>query len=388
HPAACTTEPGRPRPKMPALPTERKVDSAAANLARLQMRFPGFQVRPARPSDFRAMARIATNTFRDEHETSHFTRYRRSFDPTGRAEKLTKVEFEWRLATMHQNRRLLGRHFVVATHLRQPVEYMTKLEGAHEAREVLLGWAEFQEPMCALDAVGRPESQFPPGEDPFANASGKGREPTPLVGSGFAGIESILQSMEAKCEGYTVLIPPNSGAVYLRVAMEGFQRARLDDTEEWRRWCREFLPGCLGPTGDTQGRYLALRAIAVDSTHWGEGIERELLDWGIQKARSSNWDIVTLAPSVINPWTLDCFFDLGFKEVGCLDIFWGSQHALKWDCSTGRENSQRQRKADKVALPKSSKAATSAIEGEEPEGESAKKLPQVGTFRRSRLRRP
>jgi hypothetical protein len=68
----------------------------------------------------------------------------------------------------------------------------------------------------------------------------------------------------------------------------------------------------------------------VDSSHWGHGIDRALLNWGMERARSRGWDILALAPSVINPWTLDAFIDARFKEVGSLDIFWSSYTALHW----------------------------------------------------------
>lgn len=50
----------------------------------------------------------------------------------------------------------------------------------------------------------------------------------------------------------------------------------------------------------------------------------------MRKALHNNWDILTLVPSVINPWTLDAFIDAGFKEIGSLDIFWSSHTALHW----------------------------------------------------------
>jgi hypothetical protein len=217
------------------------------------------------------MARMATATFRDEHESFHFTRYKRTLTTSAaaaaRADNLAKAEFAWRLASMHANRRLPGRHFLVATYLRTPVEYLSILKGAHETREEILAWAEWQEPVCAVDKAGS-ESQFPPDEDddsPFFATSSRRKnrvEQKVLKRSVYPQLEAILRGLETKCRHsaseYTVLIPPNSGAVYRQVVMEGFQRAQLDYREEWGRWAREFLPAWLGPDGDAQGRYMGM----------------------------------------------------------------------------------------------------------------------------------
>ncbi|KAK3309766.1 uncharacterized protein B0T15DRAFT_497996 [Chaetomium strumarium] len=376
---------------MPALPTERQAQTAGTqHRSRLQTRFPGFQVRPARPSDFRAMARMATATFRDEHEVSHFTRYRRALDPAAvaRANRLALAEFAWRLATMHATRRLPGRHFLVATYLRTPVEYLSTLRGAHETREEILAWAEWQEPVCALASVGpRRESLFPPDDSPFAGLGKSRGEQVDVPRSAHAKLEAILQGMQSRCGEYTVLVPPNSGAVYRQVAVEGFHRARLDFPEEWRRWSQEFLPAFLGPDGDAQGRYMALRALVVNTNHWGNGIEHELLDWGVQKARDRSWDILTVVPSVMNSWTLDCLLDTGFKEVGSLEIFWGSQHALMWDhsstgCGYGQQKQQQDKdKMDDLLPAASSEAVISVRTGEEAVDKSVAKSTQAGASR-------
>jgi hypothetical protein len=106
-------------------------------------------------------------------------------------------------------------------------------------------------------------------------------------------------------------------------------------------------------------------------------------------AHDQNWDILTVVPNVMNSWTLDCLLDTGFKEVGSLEIFWGSQHALIWEEPSSSTNEQQQEKdKDKLALSIVAAAALSAMAADtkKPDHESTGESAQAGASRRSGTR--
>ncbi|AEO70675.1 uncharacterized protein THITE_72634 [Thermothielavioides terrestris NRRL 8126] len=201
------------------------------------------------------MARMATAVFRDEQDAAHFSKFgRRHLPPAAEGKSLRDLlrgpEEQWRLADLRRSRRLPGRHLIVATYLRQPVDYLTKCYGA-QAKEVILGWAEWQEPACAR---GPPRcSEVVLGDE---SSDDRRQQQQPLLGPPFADLEAVVGGMAFAFGRHTVVVPPNSGVVYLPVVLESFRRALLDDTEEWKRWCKFFIPACFGRDGDAHGGHL------------------------------------------------------------------------------------------------------------------------------------
>ncbi|KAK4044368.1 hypothetical protein C8A01DRAFT_12178 [Parachaetomium inaequale] len=224
--------------------------------ARRQRRFPGLRIRPAQSYDFPRMARMANEIFQHERDIDHFNKHRSikmGYEPEARAaDRLLAAETDWRLADMRRNRRNPGRHFIVATYLKQPAGYLTRRHGAHP-REELLGWAEWQDPghMAAEPAL----------RDGFSDSDqseSSQRQWRVKAGSALEELESVLEGMTLVHGDQALLIPSNGLAVPLPEAVESFRRAGTDYEEEWKRWYKQFLPSCLGQNGDVHGRHLGM----------------------------------------------------------------------------------------------------------------------------------
>ncbi|EAQ92959.1 predicted protein [Chaetomium globosum CBS 148.51] len=228
----------------------------AAQLGRKPPRFPGLRVRPAQSYDFPAMARMANEIFQHERDIDHFDRYRSVKmgyeDEATAAERLLAAETDWRLADMRKNRRTPGRHFLVATYLKQPAAYLTSLHGA-QPREEILGWAEWQDPGRLIVATSTPS-------DSLSDSDQSENSPYRLMGRpgvALGELRPILEEMRLVHARQELVVPPNGLAVSLSDVLQSFNEAATRQPEDWKRWSKEFLPNCLDKYGDVHGRHLA-----------------------------------------------------------------------------------------------------------------------------------
>jgi hypothetical protein len=199
------------------------------------------------------MARMANEVFQHERDIDYFNKHRRvkmGYEPeASAADKLLAAEADWRLADMRQNRRRPGRHFVVATYLKQPADYLTRRHGS-QAREELLGWAEWQDPSHPA-AYGDTISESSDQSD--GNNGQEKRGPSAATSD----LESVLESLTLIHAKQALLVLPNGLAVHLPQTLESFRRAATNLHDVWTLWSQHIIPSCLGQNGDTQGRDLS-----------------------------------------------------------------------------------------------------------------------------------
>lgn len=312
--------------QIPTAPRDRK-----------QPRFPGLRVRAAQSYDFPAMARMANEIFQHERDIDYFNRHHSVKmgyeDEASAADRLLAAETDWRLADMRKNRRTPGRHFLVATYLKQPAVYLTSLHGA-QPKEEILGWAEWQDPGRLILANAAPMS------DSLSDSDQTDNSPAKLEGRlnvSVGEVQPILKKMRLFHAKQELLVPPNGLAVNLSDALDSFDRAATNQPEDWKRWTQQFIPNCLGQYGDIHGRHLVLRSLVVSTARWDDCVGRRLLKWGTLRANTHGWDIQTLS-SGISASTADTFRETGFVELGRLDILRDTQIVLGWDRSRGQES--------------------------------------------------
>lgn len=225
---------------------------------RRQPRFPGLRVRVAQSYDFPAMARMANEIFQHERDIDHFDRYRSvkmGYEDEARtADRLLAAETDWRFANMRKNRRTAGRHFLVATYLKQPAVYLTSRHGA-QPREEILGWAEWQDPTRLIVLTDSVPSDSLSDSDQTDDSPYK-RMGKPDIALGE--LRSILKDMRFYHARQELLVPPNGLAVGLSETLESFDRAATNQPEDWKRWSKQFLPNYLGQYGDVHGRHLGM----------------------------------------------------------------------------------------------------------------------------------
>lgn len=207
---------------------------------RRQPRFPGLRVRVAQSYDFPAMARMANEIFQHERDIDHFDRYRSvkmGYEDEARtADRLLAAETDWRFANMRKNRRTAGRHFLVATYLKQPAVYLTSRHGA-QPREEILGWAEWQDPtrlMVLTDSV--PSDSLSDSDQTDDSPYKRMGKPDIALGE----LRSILKDMRFYHARQELLVPPNGLAVSLSETLESFDRAATNQPEDWKRWSKQF----------------------------------------------------------------------------------------------------------------------------------------------------
>jgi hypothetical protein len=199
---------------------------------------------------------MANEIFQHERDIDHFNKHRRvkmGYEPeASAADRLLAAETDWRLADMRKNRRIPGRHFIVATYIKRPAGYLTRRHGAHP-REELLGWAEWQDP--GLTAA---EPALKDGfSDSDQSESSHGRWKME-ADSALDGLESVLEGMTLVHDNQALFVPSNGLAVPMSEAVESFQRARTDDPEEWKLWYKVYLRNFLGQNGDPYGMHLGM----------------------------------------------------------------------------------------------------------------------------------
>ena len=222
-----------------------------------QERLSGLCIRPARSCDFPRMARMANEIFQHERDIDYFNKHRRvkmGYEPeASAADKLLAAEADWRLADMRQNRLRPGRHFIVATYLKQPADYLTRRHGS-QAREELLGWAEWQDPSnpaAYSDTISDSSDQSD------ANDGREKGRPSAAISD----LESILESLTLVHAKQALLVLPNGLAAHLPHTLESFRRAATDLHDVWTLWSKHIIPNSLGPNGDTQGRNLGTQPL-------------------------------------------------------------------------------------------------------------------------------
>jgi hypothetical protein len=203
------------------------------------------------------MARMANEIFQHERDIDYFNKHRRvkmGYEPeASAADKLLAAEADWRLADMRQNRRRAGRHFIVATYLKQPADYLTRRHGS-QAREELLGWAEWQDPSNPA-AHGDTISDSSDHSDDNHNQEKNGPD------SAISDLESVLESLTLVHAKQALLVLPNGLAVHLPQTLESFRRAAAGLHDVWTSWSKHIIPGCLGQNGDTRGRDLGTQPL-------------------------------------------------------------------------------------------------------------------------------
>ena len=79
-----------------------------------------------------------------------------------------------------------------------------------------------------------------------------------------------------------------------------------------------------------------LRSLVIDDTYWDDVVGRRLLEWGMYQACAKGWTIQTVT-SAISASTSSSFREVGFIEVGRLDIFQDAQMHLRWKPPLPRE---------------------------------------------------
>lgn len=200
------------------------------------------------------MARMANEIFQHERDIDYFNKHRRvkmGYEPEANAaDKLLAAEAEWRLADMRHNRRRPGRHFIVATYLKQPADYLTRRHGS-QVREELLGWAEWQDPG---DIVAHRDDVSDSSDQNDDNNSRNEGGPSSDINS----LEAVLEGLTLVHAKQALLVLPNGLAVPLPAALESFRRTATDNTA-WTHWGKHIIPSCFGQEGDTEctwGRYL------------------------------------------------------------------------------------------------------------------------------------
>ncbi|KAL2161693.1 hypothetical protein VTH06DRAFT_8255 [Thermothelomyces fergusii] len=325
-----------------------KASARTAAEGKQQRWFPNLCIRPAKSSDLARMARMASEIFQHERDIDHFNRHRRArtgSEPGAEVDDaVAAAEAEWRLAEMRESHRHPGRHFIIATCSKQPDRYL-RTRRVGRPREVLLGWAEWQDPRGrAADAPAPADgSSIRSGSDPTSDKNDGG-------GSAIDKLTPLLKDMTLRRRNQALLVLSNGLAVNFFDAVDSLRAAATKHPEEWESWYNQYLPNCLGRNGDLHGRHLVLRSLVVDTIHWDRGVGCRLLQWGIARATSRGWDIQTLASSA-NASTMDTFREAGFVELGRLDILRDTQIALGWSRSPCQISNKRMLQAEASDAP-------------------------------------
>ncbi|KAL2136185.1 hypothetical protein VTI74DRAFT_5063 [Chaetomium olivicolor] len=285
--------------------------------------FPRFGLRPARTYEFGRMARMACEAFDDEQALVEFDKYRNPTMPDmiefPGLPKLREAEVLWRRSKMQRERLTPGRHFIVATRLKNPADYLKKPQidsnGAYP-REEILGWAEWQDPRVC--------------NHPRGGSVGETSEDTPTPRPAFDDddFEQTLKSLTLVHDEQAFFVPPHRSIVPLPATLESLRRAAATDYQNWKQWHEYYIPTCFGEEGDVQGQHLVLRSLVVKTPYWGDGVDHLLLEWGVRRAANHGWNILAIVSSDSIASTLSSFGELGFGELGHVDILGDTQLAL------------------------------------------------------------
>ena len=318
----------------------------SAQMARQQHRFPRFAIRPAQPNDFQAMARMANKVFQHEHDVDYFDKHRSvkmvPADEASAIEALLEKDREWRYVNLRANARLEGRHFVVATCMREPAGF---LAASRRPKEVILGWAEWQDPWTHRGAA--PAKPAGSSKSVYVGMAGTDSEGEALPDNAFDTVSNGPTFMDGKTR---MFIPSNGLAVSVVDTLKSFTCAGMDQPDEWDRWSSEYIPMCLGPDGDVNGKHLGmsltpptshppnllppvLRSLVIKSTHWDDGIGRQLLAWGTDRAARAGWSVRAMT-SAASASTREAFCDAGFVETARLGVFRVPQIVMNWRAPT------------------------------------------------------
>ncbi|KAK3902983.1 hypothetical protein C8A05DRAFT_33297 [Staphylotrichum tortipilum] len=303
----------------------------SAQTARQRHRFPRFTIRPAQPYDFQVMARMASTVFQDEHDVDYFDKHRSvKTVPAAEADVidgLLEEDREWRYVNLRSNARLRGRHYIVATCMREPASF---LAASRRPTEVILGWAEWQDPWTVVPPRGSASIAAGRNGDiksVYVSMAGSDSDGDALPANAF---DTVVNGPTFVYDKNAMFIPSNGLAVNMVDTLKSFTCAGLEKPDEWGRWSSEFIPMCLGPDGDVNGKHLVLRSLVIKSAHWDDGIGRQLLQWGTDRAARAGWSVRALA-SAASASTLEAFCDAGFVETARMDdIFRAPQIVMDW----------------------------------------------------------
>ncbi|KAL1837206.1 hypothetical protein VTJ49DRAFT_4157 [Mycothermus thermophilus] len=279
---------------------------------RLDDRFPGLRLRPAQAYDLRRMARMANDVFQHERDIDYFNRHRAikmgNEREAAAAECLLAAECEWRHASLRNCRRLPGRHLIVATYLKKPADYLCGRSLASGAKEEIVGWAEWQDPLMTPDDVSDPcntvneEDNLKPRDDDMVR------------------FNIVLDDLTLDYEHERLLVLPNGLAIRFDDALDSMQRAAAGafaaNSRVWKMWCEEVIPSCFDRWGDVKGRDLVLRSLVISTPHWhdADGIGRLLLSWGATRCTEKGWAGVQTVASATGVSTADALLAAGFVE--------------------------------------------------------------------------
>ncbi|KAL2271408.1 hypothetical protein VTJ83DRAFT_779 [Remersonia thermophila] len=293
----------------PTMPLPTKPPKLAR---RLEERFPGLRLRSAQAYDLRRMARMANEVFQHERDIDYFNRHRAikmgDEHEAAAAERLLTAECEWRHAALRDCRRLPGRHLLVATYLKKPAGYLSSRSLASGAKEEILGWAEWQDPLVtpndALDLCKTVNEE----------------DEIKLEDDDLARFNIALHDLSLDHQHHTLLVLPNGLAVRFDDAFKSIQsagtRALTESSPVWKLWCKDVIPSCFGPWGDVHGRDLVLRSFVISPLHWhdADGIGQLLLSWGAKRCTEKGWAGVQTLASATGVSTRDALLAAGWAE--------------------------------------------------------------------------
>ncbi|KAJ4297400.1 hypothetical protein N0V88_004321 [Collariella sp. IMI 366227] len=290
------------------------------------------------------MARIACEAFDDEQALANFDKsHEEAMPDMAELQALSQrreAEVAWRRDNMERRRRLLGRHFIVATCLKNPDDYLKKpqvaLNGAYP-REEILGWAEWQDPMPQVQPLARESENDGQGDKAAAQPF--------MFNDDF---EQTLSSLTLYHNRQPFFVPPHSAMVPLAAALKSFQRAAAKQHEDWKQWHKYYFPTCFGFNGDIQGQRLVLRSLVVKTPFWGDGVDNQLLEWGTRRAANRGWEILAAASTSSIVSTLNAFSELDFGELCPVDILGDTQLALVWEPGQEVENGELEQEEEQV----------------------------------------
>ncbi|AEO53767.1 hypothetical protein MYCTH_2053048 [Thermothelomyces thermophilus ATCC 42464] len=242
--------------------------SAPTAEGKQQRWFPGLCIRPAKSSDLPRMARMASEIFQHERDIDHFNRHRRArtgSEPGAEVDDaVVAAESEWRLAEMRESHRNPGRHFIIATYTKQPDRCLRRRHVAR-SKEVLLGWAEWQDPGGrAADAPvlvdsGSSGSDLTSDKSDDDNYRADADAGVEEGGSAFDKLTPLLKDMTLRRRNQALLVLSIGLSVNFFDAVNSLKAAATKHPEEWRSWYDQYLPNCLGRNGDVHGRHLGMR---------------------------------------------------------------------------------------------------------------------------------
>ncbi|KAL2183924.1 hypothetical protein L209DRAFT_693014 [Thermothelomyces heterothallicus CBS 203.75] len=249
--------------------------SAPTAEGKQQRWFPGLCIRPAKSSDLPRMARMASEIFQHERDIDHFNRHRRArtgSEPGSEVDDaVVAAESEWRLAEMRESHRNPGRHFIIATYTKQPDRCLRRRHVAR-SKEVLLGWAEWQDPggraadapvLVDSSSSGSDLTSDKSDDDNYRADADAGVEEG---SSAFDRLTPLLKDMTLRRRNQALLVLSNGLSVNFFDAVNSLKAAATKHPEEWRSWYDQYLPNCLGRNGDVHGRHLGMRPCRHSST--------------------------------------------------------------------------------------------------------------------------